>query len=88
MSSADFLLIHQIVKEPKTIIGIYLNSITYLSYCSKYNPIERKFFCHVHRTIRNTILTSLEQVQQFMNKTTCKGLSVVIRIVRKKYLLK
>lgn len=78
------VLLQLLAKE----LGIKFVIVHYPPYCSKYNPIERKLFCHVHRTIQNTILTDLEQVQKLMSKTTCDGLSVVVRIVRKKYLLK
>jgi Rhodopirellula transposase DDE domain len=53
----------------------------YPPYCSKYNPIERKLFAHVHRTIEHTILTGLQQVKELVSKTsTEKGLSVKVRI--------
>lgn len=61
----------------------------YPPYCSKYNPIERKLFAQVHRTIKETILTDLEQVEKLMKKTTTKtGLSVEVRINNKFYPLK
>jgi Rhodopirellula transposase DDE domain len=53
----------------------------YPPYCSKYNPIERKLFARVHRTIEHTILTGLQQVKELVFKTsTEKGLSVKVRI--------
>ena len=61
----------------------------YPPYCSKYNPIERKLFAQVHRTIKETILTDLEQVKKLMEKTATKtGLSVEVRINEKFYPLK
>ena len=78
------VLLQKLAKE----LNIKFLIVHYPPYCSKYNPIERKLFCHVHRTIRGTILTDLEQVQQLMEKTKCKGLSVIVRIVRKEYLLR
>ena len=70
-------------------IGIKITVAHYPPYCSKYNPIERKLFSHVHRTIKNTILISLLQVKELMNKTKhSKGLSVEVRIVDKFYPLK
>jgi len=55
-------------------------------YCSKYNPIERKLFSHVHKTIQGTILTDIQQVKELMSKTHTKnGLSVIVRIVNKEY---
>jgi len=53
----------------------------YPPYCSKYNPIERKLFAQVHRTIKHTILDDPEQVKSLIMKTsTKKGLSVEVRI--------
>lgn len=61
----------------------------YPPYCSKYNPIERRLFAQVHRSIKETILTSLEQVAELMKKTaTKKGLCVEVRINPKFYPLK
>lgn len=61
----------------------------YPPYCSKYNPIERRLFAQVHRTIAATILTDLEQVKQLMQKTRTKtGLSVEVRLNKKYYPLK
>lgn len=61
----------------------------YPPYCSKYNPIERRLFAQVHRTIKEVILTDLEQVKKLMEKTATKtGLSVEVRINDKDYPLK
>jgi hypothetical protein len=61
----------------------------YPPYCSKYNPIERRLFAQVHRTIKETILTDLEQVKQLMEKTrTTTGLRVQVRLNKKHYPLK
>ena len=61
----------------------------YPPYCSKYNPIERRLFAQVHRTIKEVILTDLEQVKTLMQKTATKtGLSVEVRINKKYYPLK
>lgn len=79
------VLLQQFAKE----IGRRIVVAHYPPYCSKYNPIERRLFCHVHRTIKNTILTDIEQVKQLMKKTKHKkGLEVQVRIVEKEYPLK
>ena len=79
------VLLQKLSKE----IGLKIIVAHYPPYCSKYNPIERKLFSHVHRTIKNTILTSLEQVKELMSKTRhSKGLTVEVRIVDKFYPLK
>ena len=70
-------------------IGKKLVICHYPPYCSKYNPIERRLFAQVHRTIKETILTDLEQVKKLMEKTATKtGLSVEVRINDKNYPLK
>ena len=70
-------------------IGKRLVIAHYPPYCSKYNPIERRLFAQVHRTIKETILTDMEQVKNLMMKTTTKtGLSVEVRINDKFYPLK
>lgn len=70
-------------------IGKKLVICHYPPYCSKYNPIERRLFAQVHRTIKETILRSLEQVRELMQKTATKtGLSVEVRINDKYYPLK
>ncbi|MDQ3179084.1 MAG: ISAzo13 family transposase [Acidobacteriota bacterium] len=70
-------------------IGKKLSICHYPPYCSKYNPIERRLFAQVHRTISEVILTDLPQVQRLMKKTKTKtGLSVEVRINDKYYPLK
>jgi Rhodopirellula transposase DDE domain len=79
------VLLQQLAKE----IGVIISVSHYPPYCSKYNPIERKLFSHVHRTITGSILTSLEQTKSLMEKTAHdKGLTVVVRINDKGYPLK
>ncbi len=79
------VLLQRLARE----IGIRIVVCHYPPYCSKYNPIERKLFSHVHRTIQNTILVELNQVRELMAKTaTSKGLTVEVRIVDKFYALK
>jgi Rhodopirellula transposase DDE domain len=56
---------------------------------SKYNPIERNLFAQVLRTIKETILTDLEQVKRLLEKTKTKTcLSLKVRIYYKFYPLK
>lgn len=62
----------------------------YPPYCSKWNPIEHRFFCHLHRSIKGVILTSHEQVAQLMENTVAKSkngtdLTTEVRIVKKTY---
>lgn len=46
--------------------------------CSKYNPIERRMFCHVTRSLQGVVLKSLEVAQRFIEQTTTRtGLRVL-----------
>jgi len=66
--------------------GLRITIVHYPPYCSKHNPIERKLFSHVHKTIKGTILTDIHQVKELMSKTyTSTGLTVVVRVVEKDY---
>lgn len=79
------MLLLQLASE----IGVEILVAHYPPYCSKFNPIERCLFCHVHRTIKNTLLTDLEQMANLMKNTQTKtGLTVVVRVVEKNYPLK
>lgn len=67
-------------------IGIAITIVHYPPYCSKYNPIERMLFSQIHRTMGATLLISLEQMKSIIETTTTSAnLSVIVRIVRKKY---
>jgi len=58
----------------------------YPPYASKWNPIEHRLFCHVHRAMEGILFTSYEVVQKaIQNTTTSTGLSVVVRLNLKNY---
>lgn len=61
----------------------------YPPYCSKYNPIERRLFCHVEKTLSGSILSSHEQVKTLFQRTKTQHvnqpLSVEVRIENKQY---
>jgi len=58
----------------------------YPPYCSKYNPIEHRLFCHLSRACRGMVLSSVELVQQLMKPAgTRTGLRVVVDILRTEY---
>ena len=55
-------------------------------YCSKYNPIDHRLFCHLSRSLQATQLTSIEAVYQTLQQTTTRtGLRVVCELARKQY---
>ena len=58
----------------------------YPAYCSKFNPIERRLFCHVTRACQGVLFNSLQTVMQLIEKTKTKqGLSVTVRVLDKLY---
>ena len=58
----------------------------YPAYCSKFNPIERRLFCHVTRACQGILFDTLATVRSLMEKTTTQtGLSVTVRVIEKIY---
>ncbi len=67
-------------------IGVEIRIAHYPPYCSKYNPIEHRFFPHVTRACQGVIFTSIELVQELMAKTnTSTGLKAFVHIIDKVY---
>lgn len=67
-------------------LNIEIRIAHYSPYTSKYNPIEHRLFPHVTRSCQGVIFTSVELVQQLMEKTHTKtGLSVVVNMLDKIY---
>ncbi|WP_197442842.1 ISAzo13 family transposase [Lignipirellula cremea] len=70
-------------------IGLPIHVAHYPPYCSKYNPIERRFFSHVGRTCRGLLLRSAKFAAELMRKTTTTtGLSTTAHILRGAFELK
>jgi len=67
-------------------IGLEVRVAHYPPYCSKYNPIEHRLFCHVTRACQGVLFRSVAVVKQLMEKTqTRTGLRVVVDVVEKVY---
>ena len=55
-------------------------------YCSKYNPIDHRLFCHLTRSLLALQLTSIDVIYDaFGATTTSTGLRVVCEKARKQY---
>ncbi len=55
-------------------------------YCSKYNPIDHRLFCHLARAIRGLLCRSVEILRDALARTTTPtGLRVVVEIARRIY---
>jgi hypothetical protein len=79
----------QRLQDLTKIIGIKITIVHYPPYCSKYNPIEHRLFCHVERAIKDCILTDLEQMKTLIERTTTTGgLTITVRIHLCEYLTK
>jgi len=67
-------------------IGVEIRVAHYPTYCSKFNPIERRFFCHVTRACQGVLFDTLDKVVNMMRKTATRtGLSTTVRVMRKAY---
>lgn len=67
-------------------IGIDIRIAHYPPYCSKYNPIERRFFPHVGRACRGMLFDTLDRVVELMRKTkTSTGLRTTVNVIRRLY---
>jgi hypothetical protein len=55
-------------------------------YCSKYNPIDHRLFCHISRSLQSLLLRSIELIRDAIERTTTRqGLRVVTELARKLY---
>lgn len=55
-------------------------------YCSKYNPIDHRLFCHLTRSLQGTLCRSVETIRDaFARTTTTTGLKVVVELARRAY---
>lgn len=58
----------------------------YPSYCSKFNPIERRLFPHVGRACQGMLFDTLDTVVRLMRKaSTTTGLSTTVNVIRRVY---
>lgn len=70
-------------------LGLEIRVAHYPPYCSKYNPIEHRFFPHVTRACQGLLLTSLEVTTQAMARASTKqGLKTTVQIIPGDYPLK
>ena len=81
---------HNIVKqdfmELANRIGMNIIMMHYPPYCSKFNPIEHKFFSAISRSWSGAPLLSVEDAKvRAENTTTSKGLTVHVDINEKEY---
>ncbi len=67
-------------------IGLEIRVAHYPSYCSKYNPIERRLFPHITRACAGMLFDTLETVVTLMRQaTTSTGLRTTVNVLRRLY---
>jgi hypothetical protein len=85
-NSADKYLFKEDLQKLANRIGLEIRVAHYPSYCSKFNPIERRLFPHMTRAAQGVLFDSVETVKRLFEKTrTETGLSVVVEILNKVY---
>lgn len=66
--------------------GLFVIVCHYPPYCSKWNPIEHRLFCHVHQAMSGGLFSDYKTVQKLIEQTSTKtGLTVVVRLNLKEY---
>ena len=67
-------------------IGVEIRVAHYPSYCSKYNPIERRFFPHVSRACTGMLFDTLQTAVDLMRTaSTSTGLKTTVNVIRRLY---
>jgi hypothetical protein len=67
-------------------LGFPIEVAHYPPGCSKYNPIDRRMFCHVTHALQGVVLQTIQVARDFIARTsTSTGLSVVAEIARQAY---
>lgn len=85
-NSAAQYLFKQDLQELVYDLGIEIRVAHYPSYCSKYNPIERRFFPHIARACQGMLFDTVGTVVRLMRKaSTTTGLRTTVNVVRRVY---
>ena len=85
-NSAAQYLFKQDLQNLVNDLGIEIRVAHYPSYCSKYNPIERRFFPHVARACQGMLFDTLDTVVRLMRKaSTTTGLKTTVNIIQRAY---
>ena len=85
-NSAAHYIFKQDLQDLTTDLGIEIRVAHYPSYCSKYNPIERRFFPHVSRACQGMLFDMLDTAVGLMRKAaTTKGLKTTVNVIRRLY---
>jgi len=68
------------------LIGLPIRVAHYPPYCSKYNPIERRFFPHLARACSGMLFDTIDTVVDLMRRAaTATGLRTTVNVIRRCY---
>ena len=85
-NSAAQYLFKQDLQNLVNDLGIAIRVAHYPGYCSKFNPIERRFFPHVTRACQGMLFDTLDTVVRLMRKaSTTTGLQTTVNVIRRVY---
>jgi hypothetical protein len=85
-NSATQYLFKQDLQDLVNDLGIKIRVAHYPSYCSKYNPIERRLFPHITRACKGILFDTLATVVGQMRKaSTTTGLKTTVNVIRRGY---
>jgi hypothetical protein len=80
-----YIFKHDLQRLAET-IGLEIRVAHYPSYCSKYNPIERRLFPHISRVCTGMLFDTLDTVVELMRKATTRtGLKTTVNVIRRLY---
>jgi hypothetical protein len=71
-NASNSLLYKHYLQRLSNEINMAIRITHYPPYTSKYNPIEHRMFCHVHKSCEWVMFTSLEVVKELVAKTRTK----------------
>ena len=84
-SSRKYIFKHDLQQLANS-IGVEIRITHYPPYCSKYNPIERRFFPHLGRACTGMLFDTLETVVSLMRRaSTATGLTTTVNVIRRAY---
>jgi hypothetical protein len=85
-NSASHYIFKQDLQALADDLGLGIRVAHYPSYCSKYNPIERRLFPHVTRACQGVLFDTLETAVTLMRKaSTTTGLKTTVNVLRGAY---
>lgn len=85
-NSANQYLFKEDLQKLSDLLSVEIRVTHYPPYCSKYNPIERRLFCHVTRACQGVLFDSVATVKRLLEKTqTSTGLGVIVEVLDKVY---